>query len=296
MLTRTPVAYEPSTPPGASTAPRDCSRRAWDHRDGGPGRADPGVASGHHPGPGSYPPARGRHDRGGLAGRAIRDPAGREGRKGLLYVRFWYWWDPALVLVETLYLARIFHPDVIPPSTWKKRPTRSSKVLRRRRRLLVALPDPGMRRWVRGRKPGSSSSSFPLAVPAGARLAVHRRYHIRRRHRRRSSGRSRPGLSGGPAGIPDIILRIRLPRLLLALLAGAALSSPGPPFSLVQEPARQRIHPGDLLRRRLRRGPVPVFLGKDSLPRSPRSCSRWAPVLAVLLVSAGPGPTPCPSS
>jgi iron complex transport system substrate-binding protein len=24
---------------------------------------------------------------------------------------FWYWWDPAGVLVETLYLARLFHPD-----------------------------------------------------------------------------------------------------------------------------------------------------------------------------------------
>ena len=24
---------------------------------------------------------------------------------------FWYWWDPAQVLVETLYLARIFSPE-----------------------------------------------------------------------------------------------------------------------------------------------------------------------------------------
>jgi iron complex transport system substrate-binding protein len=27
---------------------------------------------------------------------------------------FWYWWDPALVLVETLYLARLFDPDRFP--------------------------------------------------------------------------------------------------------------------------------------------------------------------------------------
>jgi len=27
---------------------------------------------------------------------------------------FWYWWDPALVLVETLYLARLLHPDRFP--------------------------------------------------------------------------------------------------------------------------------------------------------------------------------------
>ena len=24
---------------------------------------------------------------------------------------FWYWWDPAGVLAETLYLARLFHPE-----------------------------------------------------------------------------------------------------------------------------------------------------------------------------------------
>ncbi len=23
---------------------------------------------------------------------------------------FWYWWDPACVLAETLYLAKLFHP------------------------------------------------------------------------------------------------------------------------------------------------------------------------------------------
>ncbi len=27
---------------------------------------------------------------------------------------FWYWWDPALVLVESLYLARLFHPERFP--------------------------------------------------------------------------------------------------------------------------------------------------------------------------------------
>jgi len=27
---------------------------------------------------------------------------------------FWYWWDPALVLVETLYLARLFYPERFP--------------------------------------------------------------------------------------------------------------------------------------------------------------------------------------
>jgi len=27
---------------------------------------------------------------------------------------FWYWWDPALVLLETRYLARLFYPDLFP--------------------------------------------------------------------------------------------------------------------------------------------------------------------------------------
>jgi len=33
---------------------------------------------------------------------------------------YWYWWDPAEVLVETLYLARLFHPDVVAPRSIEK--------------------------------------------------------------------------------------------------------------------------------------------------------------------------------
>jgi iron complex transport system substrate-binding protein len=33
---------------------------------------------------------------------------------------FWYWWDPALVLVETLYLAHLFHPDAMGPLDLEK--------------------------------------------------------------------------------------------------------------------------------------------------------------------------------
>jgi iron complex transport system substrate-binding protein len=40
--------------------------------------------------------------------RAVRD------RRVHYTFGFWYWWDPALVLVETLYLARLFHPDLFP--------------------------------------------------------------------------------------------------------------------------------------------------------------------------------------
>jgi iron complex transport system substrate-binding protein len=34
-----------------------------------------------------------------------------ERRRVYYTLGFWYWWDPAGVLVETLYLARLFHPD-----------------------------------------------------------------------------------------------------------------------------------------------------------------------------------------
>ena len=33
---------------------------------------------------------------------------------------FWYWWDPALVLVETIYLARLFHPRGFPAFDFEK--------------------------------------------------------------------------------------------------------------------------------------------------------------------------------
>jgi iron complex transport system substrate-binding protein len=46
----------------------------------------------------------------------LRDPrlaSLRAVRSGRVHYTFgyWYWWDPALVLVETLYLARLLHPD-----------------------------------------------------------------------------------------------------------------------------------------------------------------------------------------
>ena len=41
-------------------------------------------------------------------------PAVRNGKVFYTF-GFWYWWDPALVLVETLYLARLFHPEATGP-------------------------------------------------------------------------------------------------------------------------------------------------------------------------------------
>lgn len=61
---------------------------------------------------GSYPPAERRVTVEGL----LRDPrlaSVRAVRAGRVHYTFgyWYWWDPALVVVETVYLRRILHPE-----------------------------------------------------------------------------------------------------------------------------------------------------------------------------------------
>jgi iron complex transport system substrate-binding protein len=61
---------------------------------------------------GGYPPAERRVTVEGI----LRDPrlaSVRAVRAGRVHYTFgyWYWWDPALVLVETIYLRRILHPE-----------------------------------------------------------------------------------------------------------------------------------------------------------------------------------------
>jgi ABC-type Fe3+-hydroxamate transport system substrate-binding protein len=64
---------------------------------------------------GNYPPAERLVTVEGI----LRDPrlasvrAVRDGRVHYTF-GFWYWWDPALVLVETAYLARLFHRGSFP--------------------------------------------------------------------------------------------------------------------------------------------------------------------------------------
>lgn len=64
---------------------------------------------------GNYPPAERQVTVEGI----LRDPrlaSLRAVRTRRVYYTFgfWYWWDPALVLVETAYLARLFHPASFP--------------------------------------------------------------------------------------------------------------------------------------------------------------------------------------
>ncbi len=116
-LTRTPVVYEPvdaaggincaagMLPAGLGTVATVAQAEqilAW--------RPDIILVQG------SYPP----RERAVTTEGILRDrrfgslPAVRD-RRVYYTFGFWYWWDPALVLVETIYLAHLFHPDAIGP-------------------------------------------------------------------------------------------------------------------------------------------------------------------------------------
>jgi iron complex transport system substrate-binding protein len=115
-LVRTPVSYEPVEAAGGRNV---ASGALPDHL----GTAaltislekllvwDPDVILVH----GNYP----RAERQVTVEEVLRDPrlaslrAVRTGRVHYTF-GFWYWWDPALVLVETLYLARLFYPAGAP--------------------------------------------------------------------------------------------------------------------------------------------------------------------------------------
>jgi ABC-type Fe3+-hydroxamate transport system substrate-binding protein len=117
MLTRTPVAYEPVDAAGGI----NCARGMLPANLGTIAtvaqveqilewRPDVILIQGN------YPP----RERAVTTGGILRDkrfgslPAVRNGRVFYTF-GFWYWWDPALVLVETLYLARLFHPAATGP-------------------------------------------------------------------------------------------------------------------------------------------------------------------------------------
>lgn len=122
MLTRTPVFYEPVDAAGGincaggmlpanlgtiATVAQAEQILAW--------RPDIILVQG------SYPPA----ERAVTTKSILRDkrfgslPAVAGGRVFYTF-GYWYWWDPALVLVETLYLSRLFHPGTTPPFDLEK--------------------------------------------------------------------------------------------------------------------------------------------------------------------------------
>lgn len=111
-LVRTPVAYDPVDAAGGRNV---AAGTAADHA-GSPGVTvsleklllwDPEVILVQ----GNYPPS----DRRVTVEAVLRDPrlaSLRAVRTGRVHYTFgyWYWWDPALALVETVYLARLFRP------------------------------------------------------------------------------------------------------------------------------------------------------------------------------------------
>ena len=111
-LVRTPVAYDPVDAAGGRNV---AAGTAADYA-GSPGVTisleklllwDPEIILVQ----GNYPPS----DRRVTVEAVLRDPrlaSLRAVRSGRVHYTFgyWYWWDPALALVETVYLARLFRP------------------------------------------------------------------------------------------------------------------------------------------------------------------------------------------
>lgn len=64
---------------------------------------------------GNYPPRERRITVEGISGdKRLRSLSAVRSKKVHYTFGFWYWWDPAGVLAETLYLARLFHPEKFP--------------------------------------------------------------------------------------------------------------------------------------------------------------------------------------
>lgn len=152
--TRTPVSYEPvetaggrnvaagllSSFPGTLIAGVGLERiLAW----------DPDFILVH----GNYPPAERRVTTEGLQA----DPRFRSARAVReIRVRytfgFWNWWDPAVVLVETAYLAALFHPDLFPDFDLEKVGNEIFRDVYGRDGLFTALADIlGCREWTDAR-------------------------------------------------------------------------------------------------------------------------------------------------
>ena len=115
-LLRTPVSYEPVDAAGGT----NCASGLL---PGGPGAAgttvsleqiirwDPDMILVQ----GNYRPGeRAVTVEGVLADRRLSSLKAVRSKHVFYTFGFWYWWDPALVLVEMRYLARLFHPEDLP--------------------------------------------------------------------------------------------------------------------------------------------------------------------------------------
>lgn len=111
-LTRTPVTYEPVNAAGGA----NLAEGLLPERLGTPGTVisvekilqwDPDIILIH----GNYPPQERKVTvEQVLADSRLKSVKAVKERQVYYTFGFWYWWDPAQVLTETLYLAKIFHP------------------------------------------------------------------------------------------------------------------------------------------------------------------------------------------
>jgi iron complex transport system substrate-binding protein len=112
-LVRTPVFYEPVNTAGG----RNVAENLLPSYSGAIGtivnieqilKWDPEIILIH----GNYPPGERQVSVEGVNGdRRLRSVTAIRSKKVYYTFGFWYWWDPAGVLAETLYLARLFHPE-----------------------------------------------------------------------------------------------------------------------------------------------------------------------------------------
>jgi len=117
LLTRTPVLYEPVNVAGGI----NCAENLLLASLGTIGahinieqilKWDPDVILVH----GNYPPRERLISVAGILGDPRLASVEAVRRKNVFYTfGYWYWWDPAQVLIETLYLARILYPDSSAP-------------------------------------------------------------------------------------------------------------------------------------------------------------------------------------
>ena len=113
-LVRTPVSYDPVTVAGG----RNVARSLAPTYPGSDGAVvsleqvvswDPDIILIH----GNYPPQERRVTVDGVLGdRRLRSVKAVRDKRVFYTFGFWSWWDPAEVLVETLYLAKVFHPEL----------------------------------------------------------------------------------------------------------------------------------------------------------------------------------------
>lgn len=140
-LLRTPVFYEPVNTAGG----RNVAENLLPSYSGALGTIinieqilewNPEIVLVH----GNYPPRERRVTVEGVSGdKRLQSLRAVRSEKVHYTFGFWYWWDPAGVLAETLYLARLFHPDKFPSLDLEKEGNAIYKMFYRKENIFSTL-------------------------------------------------------------------------------------------------------------------------------------------------------------